>query len=430
MKKMSREENRKKVRDLLLHHLPIKVGFVGVGKLGKDAAEVLSEFYDVTGYDINPVDTTINMSDTLEGCVKNKDIVLIAVPTQHHIDYDGRYATSHLEPKDFDYTIAISVTKQVDQLVDKDTLIVMISTMLPGTVRREIAPLINNGRFIYNPYLIAQGTVKFDMRNPEMIMIGTEDGSKTGDAKMLSDFYQPMLQNSPRVEIGTWEEMESTKVFYNTFITAKLCLVNMIQDAAMAVGHMNVDVVTDALKYSTDRIMGPKYMTAGLGDGGGCHPRDNIALRSFAEKHNFGYDLFDAIMKAREEQANNIAKHFEKVGVSKDMPCVILGAGFKPGLATQHEGSPSILVGFYLEKLGYTVTYDEVLDQPAAYMLGWPKYFDNHMFAPGSYVIDPWRSCKDGGKNVTVYHYGDTRNHPLGLVDLYNGRVYEDEEIN
>ena len=408
----------------------MKVGFVGVGKLGKDAAEVLSEFYDVTGYDINPVDTTINMSDTLEGCVKDKDIVLIAVPTQHHIDYDGRYATSHLEPKDFDYTIAISVTKQVDQLVDKDTLIVMISTMLPGTVRREIAPLINNGRFIYNPYLIAQGTVKFDMRNPEMIMIGTEDGSKTGDAKMLSDFYQPMLQNSPRVEIGTWEEMESTKVFYNTFITAKLCLVNMIQDAAMAVGHMNVDVVTDALKYSTDRIMGPKYMTAGLGDGGGCHPRDNIALRSFAEKHNFGYDLFDAIIKAREEQANNIAKHFEKVGVSKDMPCVILGAGFKPGLATQHEGSPSILVGFYLEKLGYTVTYDELLDQPAAYMLGWPKYFDNNMFAPGSYVIDPWRSCKDGGKNVTVYHYGDTRNNPLGLVDLYNGRVYEDEDIN
>jgi UDPglucose 6-dehydrogenase len=407
----------------------MKVGFVGVGKLGKDAAEVLSEFYDVTGYDINPVDTTINMSDTLEGCVKDKDIVLIAVPTQHHIDYDGRYATSHLEPKDFDYTIAISVTKQVDQLVDKDTLIVMISTMLPGTVRREIAPLINNGRFIYNPYLIAQGTVKFDMRNPEMIMIGTEDGSKTGDAKMLSDFYQPMLQNSPRVEIGTWEEMESTKVFYNTFITAKLCLVNMIQDAAMAVGHMNVDVVTDALKYSTDRIMGPKYMTAGLGDGGGCHPRDNIALRSFAERHNFGYDLFDAIMKAREEQANNIAKHFEKIGVSKDMPCVVLGSGFKPGLAHQQEGSPSILVGFYLEKLGYTVIYDQMLDVPAAYMLGWPKYFDDADFARGSIVVDPWRGCnkKEG---VTVYHYGDTRNNPLGLVDLYNGRVYEDEDIN
>ena len=158
----------------------MKVGFVGVGKLGKDAAEVLSEYYDVTGYDIAEVDTTINMSPTLEGAVKDKDIVLIAVPTAHHPDYDGRAPTSHLDPIDFDYGVAIDVTEQVDRLVDKNTLIVMISTMLPGTVRREIAPLIQNGRFIYNPYLIAQGTVKWDMRNPEMIMIGTEDGSKTG----------------------------------------------------------------------------------------------------------------------------------------------------------------------------------------------------------------------------------------------------------
>ena len=42
--------------------------------------------------------------------------------------------------------------------VDSSTLIVLISTVLPGTIRREIAPLIKNGRFIYNPYLISQGS--------------------------------------------------------------------------------------------------------------------------------------------------------------------------------------------------------------------------------------------------------------------------------
>ena len=408
----------------------MKVGFVGVGKLGKDAAEVLGEHYDVTGYDVRPIsDTTIKMEYNLADAVRGKDIVFIAVPTAHHPDYDGRYATSHLPPKDFDYSIAIQATTQVDQCVDEGTLIVMISTMLPGTIRREIAPIVTRGRFIYNPYLIAQGTVKWDMKNPEMIMIGTEDGSTTGDAKLLADFYQPMLEKETRVEIGTWEEAESMKIFYNTFITAKLCLVNMIQDAAMAVGNMNVDKVTDALKHSTDRIMGPKYMTAGLGDGGACHPRDNIALRSFAERHGFGYDLFDAIMKAREEQANNIAKHFEKVGVPKDMPCVILGCGFKPGV-DQLVGSPSILVGYYLEKLGYSVTYDkEQMSngiygnvappeiKPTAYLLGWPKHFDKYPFAPGSIVVDPWRSCTGNDRdNLTVYHYGDTRTSPLGLV--------------
>lgn len=393
----------------------MRVGFVGIGKLGKDAAEVLAEYYDVTGYDVRTItDTTIQMAKKLEDAVKGKDIVFIAVPTAHHPDYDGRYATSHLPPKDFDYSIAIEATRQVDSLVDKNTLIVMISTMLPGTVRREIAPIIQNGRFIYNPYLIAQGTVKWDMKNPEMIMIGTEDGSETGDAKLLSDFYLPMLEKETRIEIGTWEEAESMKIFYNTFITAKLCLVNMIQDAAMAVGNMNVDKVTDALKHSTDRIMGPKYMTAGLGDGGGCHPRDNIALRSFAERHGFGYDLFDAIMVAREEQANNIAKHFKKVGVSKDMPCVILGCGFKPGV-DQLAGSPSILVGYYLEQEGYNVTYDKEEGVPAAYLLGWPNHFNDHPFIPGSIVIDPWRLMpkKEG---ITVYHYGNTRNNKLGML--------------
>jgi UDPglucose 6-dehydrogenase len=406
----------------------MKCTFVGVGKLGKDAAEVLAEFYDVTGYDVRTIhDTTIQMEYDLERAVSDKDIVFIAVPTAHHPEYDGRYATSHLPPKDFDYTTSINVTREVDRFVDKNTLIVMISTMLPGTVRRDIAPVIQNGRFIYNPYLIAQGTVKWDMRNPEMIMIGTEDGSDTGDAKMLADFYQPMLEKETRVEIGTWEEVEAMKIFYNTFITAKLCLVNMIQDTAMSIGHMNVDNVTNALKRSTDRIMGPKYMMAGLGDGGGCHPRDNIALRSFAKRHEFGYDLFDAIVKSREEQAHNIAKFFEKIGVSKNMPCVILGAGFKPGV-DQLEGSPSILVGYYLEKLGYTVSYDKEQratglygnDAPAglvpsAYLFGWPGSFNDYPILRGSIVVDPWRSCpaRDG---IKVYHYGNTRDHEFGLI--------------
>ena len=154
----------------------MKVGFVGVGKLGKDAAEVMDRHYDVTGYDIEGVYTTIDMANTLEGACINKDIIFVALPTPHHPDYDGRYPTSHLPPKDFDYSIVKDMIAKVDRLVSEDTLIVLISTVLPGTVRQQIAPLVKNGRFIYNPYLIAQGTVKKDMVKPEMIIIGTKTG--------------------------------------------------------------------------------------------------------------------------------------------------------------------------------------------------------------------------------------------------------------
>jgi hypothetical protein len=47
-------------------------------------------------------------------------------------------------------------------------------------------------------------------------------------------------------------------------------LVNMIQDVAERNGNINVDIVTDALKNATQRITGPKYLTSGLGDSGGC----------------------------------------------------------------------------------------------------------------------------------------------------------------
>tara|TARA_B100001094_G_scaffold16509_2_gene14236 strand:- start:915 stop:2060 length:1146 start_codon:yes stop_codon:yes gene_type:complete len=380
----------------------MKVGFIGLGKLGRDAAEVLAEKHDVTGYDPN-IDVP-GLSGTQEQACKGKDVVLIAVQTPHIPAYDGKDPTSHLPPRDFDYSYIIEATKQVDALVDKGTLISVISTMLPGTVRKEIQPLVQNGQFIYNPYLIAQGTVKWDMRNPEMIMIGTEDGEESLAVDMLHDLYNPILEKEVRYELGTWEEIEALKVFYNTFISTKLALVNMIQDTAMNVGHMNVDVVTKALANSTQRIMGPSYMKAGFGDGGGCHPRDNIALRVLNERYDYGYDLFDAIMKAREEQARNMAKYC----VSFKMPVVILGRGFKPGVE-QTAGSPSLLVGWYVGKLTTNkVYYDHAPDEGAYTFLIHDKAMIPKEWNPGSCIIDPYRELGPV-KNCVVKHYGNTR---------------------
>jgi UDPglucose 6-dehydrogenase len=48
--------------------------------------------------------------------------------------------------------------------------------VLPGTIRREFNPLYPKNKIVYNPYLIAMGTVEQDFLNPEMIMIGTKNG--------------------------------------------------------------------------------------------------------------------------------------------------------------------------------------------------------------------------------------------------------------
>jgi UDP-glucose 6-dehydrogenase len=191
----------------------------------------------------------------------------------------------------------------------------------------------------------------------------------------------------------------------NTFISAKLSLVNMIQDVAERVGNMDADTVARALAESTQRITGPAYMKPGMGDGGPCHPRDNIALRWLSEKLRLGYDLFDSIMRAREVQAENLAREL----VSHGLPVIILGKSFKPGVSYT-DGSYSLLVAHYCEQLGSSVDYDQILSKPATYLLGHQRYYTTELaeMAQGSVVVDPWRSTQvpDG---IMLIAYGNTR---------------------
>ena len=439
------------------------IGFIGVGKLGQACAEMVAEVHDVVGYDVDPREPeNFSMVSELKDAVIGQDIVFIAVQTPHDPQYDGKAPTSHLPNKDFDYTLVKKVLSEVNAVATQEQLIVLISTVLPGTTRREFIPIMTNTRFVYNPYLIAMGTVKWDMVNPEMVMIGTDDGSETGDAKELVDFYKTIMQNEPRYVIGTWDECECIKVFYNTFISTKVSLVNMIQDVAEKQGNINAEVVCDALAGSDRRIMGPSYMKPGMGDGGACHPRDNIALRWMAEDLDLGYDLFDAVMRSREIQAENMAKTlFEHTDGFMhggtwyhNLPIIIVGKAYKP-LVPYDAGSPSMLVGHYVEQLGGKLYYydevmgaippQEILDGPAVYLLahnpevtygeqldfvkGW--YNGKHSvtsadqaltvatasgtelnFPKGSIVVDPWRVIPKIN-NVKVIHYGNTREGSL-----------------
>jgi len=248
-----------------------KIGFMGLGKLGLECAQVFAEQHTVRGYDIYP-----RTSDSVKVCdiaelVNESEWIFIAVPTPHAEGYDGSVPSSHMEPRDFGHDAVIDAIKNVNQYATTPKKVVLISTVLPGTTRKHFYPLLDSKhQFLYNPYLIAMGSVKWDMVNPEMVMIGTEDGNPNALAGELIDLYKTIMANDPRYEIGTWDECEAIKIFYNTFISAKVGLVNMIQDFALRIGNINVDVVTDALARSTMRIMGPKYMTAGMGDAGAC----------------------------------------------------------------------------------------------------------------------------------------------------------------
>ena len=301
--------------------------------------------------------------------------------------------------KDFNYEVVKKVITKCDEHMTQEQTLVLISTVLPGTTRRELAPLMNNTGLVYNPYLIAMGTVADDMINPEMIMIGTEWGLKgklcRERSELLESFYNTVCDNYPRVEMGTWEEVESMKIFYNTFISNKIALVNMMQDVAQKLGNMDVDRVTQALADSTKRITGKAYMKAGMGDGGACHPRDNIALRWLARELGLGYDLFEGIMTAREKQAEHMAKaileHGKNIFFTSD--------SYKPGTDLV-DGSYSLLVQYYVVEHGGQIVHG--FDNPVEVIVR--VHESDKITADNETVIfDPWRTYP---KAANVVHYG------------------------
>jgi UDPglucose 6-dehydrogenase len=406
----------------------MKVAMIGCGKLGLPCAQVMNKMYEVMGFDIcKNITSEILMADTIEDAIRDSKFIFVAVPTPHDDSYGGNSPIADLPPKDFNYNIVKDVLREINQFVSTDQIVVLISTVLPGTTRKHFVSEITNAKFIYNPYLIAMGSVEWDMINPECIIIGTRDGELNSEAKQLVDFYEPLMENNPTINIGTWDEAEAIKIFYNTFISAKIGLVNMIQDVAEKNGNINVDVVSNALKLATQRITGPKYLTAGMGDGGACHPRDNIALRYLAEKLDLGYDLFHSIMHSRDMQAKNLANKLIQLSKEHSLPVVIHGRAYKP-YVSYTTGSYSELVGFFLIKEGIELyfadpeTNDIVADDTCAVILmahnPLVTYYgtgvelkDDYFyfkFGKGSIVVDPWRSMSNM-EDIKVIHYGNTR---------------------
>lgn len=174
---------------------------------------------------------------------------------------------------------------------------------------------------------------------------------------------------------------------------------------------------------ATDRLLSTRYLRGGIGDGGGCHPRDNIAMSHLARKLNLSPDLFESIMTARERQTNWIASIALESSAASGLPIVVLGRAFKPEVNSS-VGSPSLLLLNLLESEGARVSiYDPVIDGedevpagPAVYVLRTRhEIFKDWDFERGSIVIDPWRYV-DAADGVVLRSLGCGRrleNQPM-----------------
>ncbi len=351
----------------------------------------------------------------LKELVKNCEIVLVAVQTPHDPKYEG-ITRLEKERKDFNYTHLINATKALaDECLRQKSqvIVVIISTVLPKTIEREIKPLLNDyAKLVYNPYFIAMGTTVRDFLNPEFILFGTDEDDQM-QLDIVERFYRT-ITNAPVVKTRIINA-ETIKVTYNTFIGMKIVFANVVMEICHKIGA-DVDEVMNALKLGYGRLISTRYLDGGMGDGGSCHPRDNIALSYLAEKYDLSFDWFTNLMEAREKQTEWIAQLIEQQYHKSSLPVIILGKSYKPE-TNLVVGSPSILLKNLLEEKGFILdiydpfvddlqTYQKALVSPAIFVIGTKhKQFAKCRFPKSSIVIDPFRYIPEQD-DVTVIGLG------------------------
>jgi|688.fasta_scaffold157610_2 UDPglucose 6-dehydrogenase len=416
------------------------VGFIGLGKLGLPCALAVSSKLGETvyGFDLDnriadfiesksvpyleaEVDeyfksAQIKFCKDLDYLVQQTEIIFVAVQTPHEKSFEGTTPVP-TEKKDFDYTYLESSIKSLCNSIKitgkKNVLITVISTVLPGTMRDRILPIIESVKdlgveFCYNPFFIAMGTTISDFLNPEFVLIGSNNPDSS---RRLENFYSKFL-SAPTQNMSI-ESAELTKVAYNTFIGFKIVFANTIAEIC-AVRGGDSDQITQALAKAGTRLMSPKYLSAGMADGGGCHPRDQIAMSWLAQDANLSTDLFGYLARARDAQTNKQASLILEHSKLNKLPIVILGKSYKADINLT-VGSPALLLAHFLINLKaefthYDPTIDEEnppLDKPACYFIATNHtVFKSYRFPNKSIVIDPWGNVVENQANITVVRPG------------------------
>jgi UDPglucose 6-dehydrogenase len=351
----------------------MKVSVIGLGKLGGSMAACFAQCgLEVIGVDINPthveafnqgrspVEETgledlifanqarIKATTNTEDAVLASDISFVIVPTPS--DESGAFSLE----------FARSAFKAIGQaLRKKETyhVVVMTSTVLPGSMRYGLIPILEresgkkcgeNFGVCYNPEFIALGSVIRDFLNPDFYLLGEFD-SASGD--YLEEIHHKVSQNNAPVKRMSLENAELAKISVNSFVTMKISFANMLSEFCQLIPGGDVDVVSDAL--GMDKRIGRKYLSGGLGFAGPCFPRDNVALAFLGRYLGCDSSLLTANDKYNRtlpsRQAQTLLKRLPKFG-----NVAILGLAYKP-LSHIIEQSSGVSLAKYFVEAGYSV---------------------------------------------------------------------------
>jgi len=270
-------------------------------------------------------------------------------------------------PSNADGSINLSQIKDVAKIIgntlrDKNDYhtVVTRSTIIPGTTTDIIIPILekhsgksSRGEFgvAYNPEFMQEGKAITAFFKPDRIIIGQSEHT-TGDK--VEEIYRNITAPVFRTSIST---AEMIKYASNAFLATKISFIN---DIANICHKLGVDVYEVVSGLSFDYRIGESFLSAGIGFGGSCLPKDLRALyyTSFNKLH-YPAPLLKAVLDVNEMQSLKILQVAEqKLGDLDGKNLCVLGLAFKPGTDDVRDAPAIRVIKLLLERGASVTAYD------------------------------------------------------------------------
>ena len=229
-------------------------------------------------------------------------------------------------------------------IVNKSTVPIGTGDLVQGIARRTSSHAVS---VVSNPEFLREGSAVRDFMSPDRVVLGSNDATAMDRVAAL---YAPLGAAVQRVDIRT---AEMIKYASNAFLATKISFIN---EMAAICESLGADVKEVATGMGTDPRIGGQFLSAGLGWGGSCFPKDVRALAHMAAVHGTHPQLLRSVIDINSDQRLRTVKKIRlAVGDLEGRRILILGAAFKAD-TDDIRNSPAIELANLLASEGAAVT--------------------------------------------------------------------------
>ena len=370
-------------------------------------------------------------SDGLAGILGEADVVFIAVGTPQEEDGSADLSNVGAVARSIGRALAEAPPRERPLVVVNKSTVPVGSGDYVSMLVQEGAAEVGGGQLqfgvVSNPEFLREGSAIYDTLFPDRIVVGA--GSREA-LDVLRALYEPVIEQSfptdldPRPKVAvpfvTTDLVSAEMIKYaaNAFLATKISFINEVGNICELVG---ADVASVASGIGLDGRIGTRFLSAGIGWGGSCFPKDIAALRAVGREYDYEASMLSATVRVNESQRKRVISKLQReLHTLKGKRVALLGLTFKPNTDDLRE-APSLQIAKMLDSLGArAVGYDPVASKAAAKLLPSLKtVFDPYDALAGSHaavVVTEWEEVR----TIDLVRASGLMEEPRVLVDGRN----------